>query len=131
MTVPPLRRILLADDEPDIRAIVKIALETVGGYDVRVCATGEEAVREAVAYRPDLVLLDVMMPDMDGAAALEKIHADPLTSATPVVFLTARQQEAEIMRLRQAGAVWVLAKPFDPMELPGTVTEIWNRVHEL
>jgi PAS domain S-box-containing protein len=122
-----LRRILYIEDDESIRKIGTMALETVGGFQVTGCASGAEAVAQAPAVSPDLILLDVMMPDMDGPQTLARLRAIPQTAETPVVFLTAAVQPAELARLRAMGAVDVLAKPFEPMALPQKLREIWAR----
>lgn len=112
-------RLLLVDDDEDIRAIARMSLTRVGGWEVVPAASAgeaEAAVRSAV---PDVVLLDVMMPDVDGPATLERLR--PLIGDAPVIFLTAKTQRHDLEHLRSLGAVGVIAKPFDPMTLPGEV----------
>lgn len=109
--------------------MARIALESVGGFDVRVCGSGEEAVRLAAESPPDIVLLDVMMPGMDGPGTLEAIRRLPGLTNTPVVFLTAKVSPPDIERLRHLGATDVIGKPFDPMSLAQRVREIWD-VHQ-
>jgi CheY-like chemotaxis protein len=115
-------RLLLVDDEPDIRAIATMALERVGGHDVTAVGSAAEAVAAAERERPDAVLLDVMMPDVDGPVALERLR--PVIGEVPVIFLTAKQ-DAE--RLRALGAAGVIAKPFDPLALADEVAAITGR----
>jgi CheY-like chemotaxis protein len=112
-------RILYIDDEADIREVAQMALELDSEFEVRACSSGAEGIEEARQWRPDLILLDVMMPVMDGPAVLERLGEDPATAAIPVVFITARTQAKEVDSLRQLGARGVLAKPFDPMTLAG------------
>src|SRR6476660_364536 len=112
---PALRTILVVEDEPDIRTIVKAALEMVGGMKVRACESGAEALAAVAEFKPQMVLLDVMMPDMDGPGVLARLRENPGTAAIPVVFLTAKAAPSEIQRLRALGAADVLTKPFDPM----------------
>lgn len=123
-----LKRILYVDDEPDIRAVAQIALETVGGFTVALFASAAEALAEAAAFAPDLILLDVMMPEMDGPATLAALRQLPACANTPVVFLTAKVQASEVDHLKALGAVDVVAKPFKPLQLPQTLREIWARV---
>jgi CheY-like chemotaxis protein len=115
------RRILIVDDEDDIREVAQVSLELVGRYEVLTASTGREGVRSARDERPDAILLDVMMPDMDGPATLAELRADPLTCDIPVVFLTAKTQFSERTRLSQLGAAGILTKPFDPLKLAGEV----------
>lgn len=115
------KRILIVDDEDDIREVAQVSLELVGHYDVLTASTGRAGILSARAQRPDAILLDVMMPDMDGPTTLAALQADPLTRDIPVVFLTAKTQAAERTRLAELGAVGILDKPFDPLKLAGDV----------
>ncbi|WP_018876984.1 MULTISPECIES: response regulator [unclassified Thioalkalivibrio] len=121
-----LQRILYVEDEPDIQAVAELALETVGGYTVKTCASGEEAVRDAEAFAPDLILLDVMMPGMDGPTTLEALRGIPALAEVPVAFMTAKVQPSEIAHYKSLGARDVIAKPFDPMTLSDEVRRIWQ-----
>ena len=112
-----MSRILYIDDEADIREVAQMALELDPDLEVRSCATGAEGIEAAMAWQPDLILLDVMMPVMDGPAVFESLRGAPETAAIPVVFITARTQAKEVAALRELGARGVLAKPFDPMTL--------------
>lgn len=112
-----MTRILYVDDDPDIREVALIALELDGLLEVRACASGADALQVAPDYQPALILLDVMMPLMDGPTTLSHLRADPRTAAIPVVFITARTQSPEIAQLKQLGALGVIPKPFDPMAL--------------
>jgi two-component system OmpR family response regulator len=127
--VPPLTRILYVDDEPDIREVARIALEVVGGFEVEVCESGEAALLKAPGYQPDLILLDVMMPGMDGPETLKALRALDALAAVPVVFFTAKAQRTEIAELLALGAVEVLGKPFDPMTIGRALNDIWARHH--
>ena len=117
-------RILYVDDDDDIREIALMALELASEFEVRACASGQEALREAAAWRPDLILLDVMMPEMDGPETLRRLAASQETAAIPVVFITARTQTHEVQRYLEIGAVGIIAKPFDPMALAGDVGKL-------
>lgn len=122
-----LKRILLVEDEPDIRLVASMALETVGGFEVIACESGDRALEQAPAACADLILLDVMMPGMDGPATLRQLRSIPQTAATPVAFLTAKVQPHEIEQLKRLGAIDIIAKPFDPMTLADQVRELWRR----
>jgi CheY-like chemotaxis protein len=111
-------KILIIDDEPDIRKIAKLSLSRVGGMQVVEAQSGPDGVRLAEAERPDAILLDVMMPGMDGPETLAMLKAGEATSKIPVLFLTAKAMSSELERLKALGAVAVLTKPFDPMKLP-------------
>jgi two-component system, OmpR family, response regulator len=126
----PLNKILYVEDEPDIRIVAQLALETVGGFTLAVCCDGEEAVIKGPVFKPDLILLDVMMPGMDGPTTLAALRQDPVLQHTPVIFMTAKVQPAEITCYRNLGALDVIAKPFDPMTLAEQVRTVWNMTHD-
>jgi CheY-like chemotaxis protein len=112
-----IHRILVVDDEPDILAVTRMTLQARGGYDVAVCPSGREALELAPQFQPDLILLDVMMPEMDGLMTLAALRDDPRMITTPVVFMTAKTMRHETDRYLDLGAVGVVAKPFDPRTL--------------
>ena len=122
-----LKRILHVDDEADIREIGKLALEAVGGFMVESCASGSEAVQKGPGFAPDLLLLDVMMPGMDGPATLRALREIIILKNVPAVFMTAKAQPSEIAALKDLGAVDVIVKPFDPMSLAQQLSDIWSR----
>lgn len=124
---PALQTVLLVEDNADIRMIAKTALEMVGGLKVRACESGAEALAALAEFRPQLVLLDVMMPDMDGPGVLKELRRRPDTAAVPIVFLTAKAGASELQRLRSLGALEVLTKPFDPMTLHEKVKAAWDK----
>lgn len=119
-------RILYVEDEPDIQLIARLALETVGKFTVKICSSGQEAVAEAPGFAPQLILLDVMMPGMDGPTTLGELRKIEGLRATPVVFMTAKVQPQEVAQLRQIGAIDVIPKPFDPIKLSSQVRAIWE-----
>jgi len=121
-----LQKILLVEDDPDIRTVVKASLEMIGKFQVCACGSGAEAFAALPKFGPQLALLDVMMPDMDGPGVLARLRALPETAGIPVIFLTAKTATSEIQRLRTLGAAGVLTKPFDPMTLHQQVKEIWE-----
>lgn len=114
-------RILYVDDEDDIREIAVMALELDPDFEVRDCGSGALAIQVAAQWRPDLVLLDVMMPGVDGPATLAALRARGDTAGVPVVFITARTGRDDVDRLLSLGACAVIAKPFDPMTLADRV----------
>jgi len=130
MAVPVLKRILLVEDDPDIQEVTSLALTSLGGFAVKVCGSGPEAIAVAPRFRPHLILLDVMMPGMDGLTTLNALRANPDTAASPVVFLTAKVQPHEIEEYKRAGAVDILVKPFEPSRLPERLNDIWSRLHD-
>jgi len=121
-----LRRILYVEDDPDIQTVAKMALEMVGGFTVGICSSGEEALREAKGFQPDLILLDVMMPGMDGPTTFKALGEITELADIPVVFLSAKVLPSDIAHYASLGARDVLAKPFDPMELADQVRAIWE-----
>jgi len=121
-----LTKILYVEDEPDIQAVAKISLEAVGGFTVCVCSSGSEALAKVLDFAPDLVLLDVMMPGMDGPATLKALKNIPELDPLPFVFMTAKVQPSEVEYFKSLGAVDVIPKPFDPMTLSDKVNEIWQ-----
>jgi two-component system, OmpR family, response regulator len=129
MTPPDLIRILMVEDDPDIQTVAKLALEAVGGFNVLVCGEGKTALEQFSAFAPNLVLLDVMMPDMDGPTVLKALRANSQTAETPVIFMTAKVQPQEIAHYKELGAMDVITKPFDPMTLSESVTKIWEHAH--
>lgn len=124
-----LVRILYVEDEPDIQMVAKLALEMVGGFTLEVCSSGAEALQKAAGFHPQLLLLDVMMPGMDGPSTLTKLRELPQTASTPAVFMTAKVQPSEVAQYRSQGAIDVIPKPFDPMTLAAKVEEIWAACH--
>lgn len=121
-----LNKILYVEDEPDIQAIAQIALESVGGFSLKVCSNGNDAINEVSDFAPDLLLLDVMMPGIDGPSTLKELRKIPAFAQTPAIFMTAKVQEDEVSDLRALGAIDVIAKPFDPMELANKIRGIWK-----
>ena len=121
-----LQRIMHVEDDPSIQQVAKIALEAVGGFTVHTCSSGQQALDDYQAFTPQLILMDVMMPGMDGPETFRALRGMPETRKIPVVFMTAKVQAAEVESYRAMGAVAVIPKPFDPMALGDKVREIWN-----
>ena len=115
------KRILLVDDEDNIREVAAISMQAVGGWQVVSASSGTEAIATALAEQPDAILLDVMMPDIDGPTTFKRLQDDPRTRDIPVILLTAKTQAADLTRFEQLGVAGVLSKPFDPMSLPAQV----------
>ena len=122
-------RILIVDDDEAIREVVQTSLELIGGWEVDCAASGADALSIATANPPDAILLDVMMPTMDGPTTFGRLQADPRTRSVPVVLLTAKVQGLERRQWESLGVAGVLAKPFDPMTLPSEVAVLlgWER----
>lgn len=123
------RRVLVVDDDDAIREVAQASLELVAEWQVVVASSGQEAVELCLADPPDAILLDVMMPTMDGPTTFAALQADPRTRGVPVVLLTAKVQPAERRRWETLGVAGVLSKPFDPLRLPGEVADLlgWER----
>ena len=117
-------RVLLVDDEDDIREVAKLSLEAIAGWEVLVASSGEECISIAANEGPDAILLDVMMPDMDGPSTLAELQSNEITRPIPVVFLTAKIQPADRERFADLGVAGVIAKPFDPMTLSSELSSI-------
>jgi two-component system OmpR family response regulator len=130
MSYPALKSILYAEDEDDIRAIAQIALEDIGGFTVRYCSDGAQALKEIHTFRPDLFLLDVMMPGMDGPSTLRELRKIEGCAEIPVIFMTAKIQREEIIEYKELGAIEVIAKPFDPLALADLIQKAWGTYHE-
>ncbi len=122
-----LHRILAVEDEPDIRSVLELCLRSLGGFTVLSCGSGEEALAQAEGFAPDLILLDVMMPELDGPATLRALRQRPALAGVPAVFLTAKVHPQEVQILLDQGALGVVAKPFDPMTLCGDIERLWAR----
>jgi CheY-like chemotaxis protein len=118
------RSIVVVDDDEDVRRLLVLSLSRVGGHDVRAVGSGEACLAEIHREMPDAVVLDVMMPVMDGPATLAEIRVDPQAFDVPVVFLTAGIVDSDVERLRTLPVSGVLHKPFDPIRLPAQLAEL-------
>jgi len=127
--VPPaeLKRILYVEDEPDIRIVAQMALESFGGFTLQICEDGYQAVEKGPVFAPQLILLDVMMPGMNGPDTLKALREYEQLETTPAIFMTAKVQPAEIEAYLGMGAAGVIAKPFDPMTLADEIRKIWSQ----
>lgn len=123
-----LKTVLYVDDEPDIREVAEMALTLVPDLAVHLSESGEQALATLPALKPDLVLLDVMMPGMDGPTTLARMRTQPGLRDIPVVFITAKALPHEIQRFRELGAVGVISKPFDALRLGSQILEIWEEL---
>ena len=120
----PIQKVLMVDDEPDIRKIGLLSLRSVGKLTALAASSGEEALALAAQEKPDLILLDVMMPGMTGPDVLARLRQSPETASIPVIFMTAKVQKAEVEGYRALGAAGVISKPFDPMLLSAQIRAI-------
>ena len=116
-------RLLLIDDEADVREVARLTLETLGGWEVIEAATGASGLGMAVDHRPDVILLDVMLPDVDGWETCRRLRQVSETKNIPVILFTAKANEGTSESLRELGIIAVIQKPFDPQELPSLVAE--------
>lgn len=121
-----LRRVMCVEDDPDIRMIIEFSLVSLGGYEVYLCSDGRSALAHAPSFLPDLVLLDVMMPDLSGPETLAALRLQPKMKGVPVVFVTAKVMPNEVEALLQYGATGVIVKPFDPVTLPKDIRIYWE-----
>ena len=121
-----LKRILHVEDDPDIQAIVKICLETLGGYEMLQCLSGKEAIEQAEAFLPDLFMLDMMMPGMNGLEALAELRKKPSLVEAPAIFITSINAAGKYEQAIDDLAIGMIAKPFDPMTLAEQVLKLWN-----
>ena len=122
-----MERILHVEDEGDIREVAKLALEAIGGFVVEPVESGKVALERVSEFVPDVILLDVMMPGMDGPSTLRELRKRPETADVPVIFMTAKVQSHEVEQYRRMGALDVIPKPFDPMTLADQIREILRR----
>ena len=126
-----LKTILYVEDDKDIQVIGKITLETFGNLNVFVCNSGKEALETINDVKPDLVLMDVMMPEMDGITTMLELKKDPKVCEIPVIFMTAKAQVHEVERYNKIGVAGVITKPFDPVKLYPQICEIWEKFYDL
>ncbi|MGR3792634.1 response regulator [Vannielia sp. SX4] len=118
------------DDDADIRAIAEVALAVVGGLEIMQCASGKEAVERAAGFKPDLFLLDVMMPEMSGEQTFVELRRQPGLQNVPTVFLTAKSLPDDVAHLIELGGLKVIPKPFDPLTLASEVVGVWQSANE-
>ena len=124
----PLNRICYVEDDEDIQRIVRMSLERLGKMTVHIVGDPTMAIDAMESFKPDLVMLDWMMPKLDGPALFKQMQARPGTSALPVVFITAKATQVEIGELTALGAAGAISKPFNPKELPDQLREIWKKL---
>lgn len=118
------KRILLIEDDPDIQRLLGLTLKLTAGAEVQAATEGQDGIALAQAWQPELILLDRMLPDMEGTAVLQTLKAEPTTATIPVIFLSARAGEHEILAAIGKGAVGYIVKPFDPMGLAAEIARI-------
>ncbi|WP_336096598.1 response regulator [Roseovarius sp. CH_XMU1461] len=128
MTAQRFKKILHAEDDPDIREIARMSLEMIGGFEILQCASGEEVLKAANDFAPDMFLMDVMMPGMDGRESVRQLRQSANFAETPVVFVTAKASNVDVDQLKEEFEAAVITKPFDPITLPDQLKEIWSRM---
>lgn len=130
MNSTKLLKILYAEDEPDLQTLVGMVLKMKGGFEVKICSSGNEAIQIAPDFKPDLFLLDVMMPGKDGPSTLKSLRELPEFQKTPAIFITAKSNAKDLIDFKDKGAIDVITKPFDPLELPVLISRIWDKYYE-
>lgn len=122
-----LTKILYAEDEPDIQIVVETIFESFGKYELKTCSDGIEVLDNIKEYQPDLVLLDIMMPKLDGLSVFSKLQENEKTKNFPVIFMTAKVQSHEVESYLETGALGIITKPFDPLNLCSEIEAIWQK----
>ncbi|TYQ23631.1 response regulator [Pseudanabaena sp. UWO310] len=120
----PIKRILVVDDEESIQTVVRFGMQMVADWEVLVASSGMQCMKIADDEKPDAILLDVMMPDMDGLATFKALQSDPHTAQIPVIFLTAKVQTSERRQFNDLRISGVITKPFNSLDLPDLITKI-------
>lgn len=121
-----LQKILYAEDEPDVQTVVELTVQTMSNYEIKICDNGKKLLECVEDYNPDLILLDVMMPEMDGPTTFNNLQVNENTKNIPVIFMTAKAQVHEIEKFKEMGVLGIITKPFDPMNLCYEIEDIWN-----
>lgn len=122
-----LKKILYAEDEPDVQVVVELTIQTMSNYEIKVCDNGKKLIECVEDYNPDLILLDVMMPEMDGPTTLKNLKENEATKNIPVAFMTAKAQVHEIENFQKEGIIGVITKPFDPFQLCSDIEALWRK----
>jgi len=120
------KRILIVDDEESIQTVVQFGIQMVADWDVLIASSGPQGIQTACDESPDAILLDVMMPDMDGIATFKALQSDPQTAQIPVIFLTAKVQTSERRQFNDLGVCGVITKPFNSLDLPDQIVKMLN-----
>jgi len=121
-----LKRILYAEDEPDVQTVVEIIIQSMSDYEIKICDNGKLLLDCVEDYEPDLILLDVMMPEMDGPTTFKNLQLNEKTKNIPVIFMTAKAQVHEVLLFQETGVIGVITKPFDPIVLCSDIQKIWK-----
>lgn len=129
MNIPALNKILYVEDDLHIQNVVAMSLEDIGGFELKICSSGAEALKKVSDYDPDLFLLDIMMPVMDGVMLLKEIRKIPEYAEKPALFITAKIQTHEVLSYSKLGILGVIAKPFDPITISDTIRNLWEHYY--
>lgn len=121
-----LKKILYAEDEVDVQTVVELTIQTLSNFEIKICDNGKKLLECVEDYNPDLILLDVMMPEMDGPTTFKNLQINEKTKDIPVIFMTAKAQVHEIENFKGTGISGVITKPFDPLNLCSDIEEIWK-----
>lgn len=121
-----LKKILYAEDEPDVQTVVELTIQSMSNYEIKLCDNGKTLLECVEGYSPDLILLDVMMPEMDGPTTFRNLQLNEKTKDIPVIFMTAKAQVHEIEIFKETGVLGIITKPFDPINLCNDIQKIWN-----
>ncbi len=119
-----MRRVLIIDDEDDIREVAALSLEATAGWEILTASSGREGIKVAAAEKPDAILMDVMMPEMDGPTTFRQMQLNPEVQGIPVVLLTAKVQGVDQRRFAGLGVAAILFKPFDPLTLASQISDV-------
>lgn len=128
MPTRPLEKVLYVEDDEDIQRIVRMSLERVGKMVVEIVSNSTQAIERMKAFKPDLVMLDWMMPEMDGPTLFRKMQEDPEVASLPVIFITAKASPRELEELVRLGAKGTISKPFSPKDLPDQLRSLWQAI---
>lgn len=123
--MPVLKKILYAEDELDVQTVVELTVQAMSDYEIKICENGKKLLECVEEYEPDLVLLDVMMPEMDGPTTFKNLQTNEKTKNIPVIFMTAKAQVQEVSDMLKSGVIGIITKPFDPLELCNDIKKIW------
>lgn len=126
MQIPELKKILYVEDDLHIQTLITMSLEDIGGFELKTCSSGKEALTKIQDYKPDLLLLDIMMPIMNGVELLQEIRKIPEFANKPAIFITAKIQMDDIVNYSKLGILGVIAKPFDPVTISDTIRHLWD-----
>lgn len=122
-----LKKILYAEDDLDVQTVVELTVQTMSAYDLKICDNGKKLLECVEEYNPDLIILDVMMPEMDGMTTFKNLKQNAKTKNIPVIFMTAKAQVHEIESFNEMGVIGVIIKPFDPVSLCDEINNIWEK----